>query len=170
VKPAAWMPPRRSWRRFNSAKDMCELYSLGPLTSQMLLARASLSVPYAVGLLTCLAALLSGQSPAAGPAAPPVKKPALSDAELESAIERRFKESKIAVNGFSVRVRNGVAYLEGRTPVPQHKGTATRLARLAGARRVENRIEVDRQARQVRSAPRRVEVRRSERRQDVAPR
>jgi len=136
----------------------------------MLLARASLSVPYAVGLLTLLAALLEGQSPAAGPAAPPVKTPALSDAELESAIQRRFRESKIGVNGFSVRVRNGVAYLEGRTPVPQHKGTATRLARSAGARRVENRIEVDRQGCQVRSAPRRVKVRRSEPRQAAPPR
>jgi len=159
---AACKPPRKNWRRLNSAKDMCELYNLGPLTSQMLLARASLSVPYAVGLLTFLAALLWGQSPAAGPAAPPVKKPALSDAELESAIRRRFEHSKIGANGFSVRVHNGVAILEGRTDVPQHKGTATRLARNAGARRVDNRIEVSREARQVRSAPRRVQVRRSE--------
>lgn len=133
----------------------------------MLLARASLSVPYAVGLLTFLAALLAGQSPAAAPAAPPVKTQTLSDAELESAIQRRFEQSKIGANGFSVRVRNGVAILEGRTGVPQHKGTATRLARLAGARRVDNRIQVSRQARQqassrVRSEPRRVQVRRSE--------
>lgn len=146
---------------------MCELYNLGALNLQMLLARASLSVPYAVGLLTLSAALLSGQSPAARPAAPPVKTPASTDVELEAAIQRRFEQSKIGANGFTVRVRNGVAILEGRTEIPQHKGTASRLARLAGARKVDNRIQVSRQARQqassrVRSEPRRVHVRRSE--------
>jgi hypothetical protein len=37
----------------------------------------------------------------------------LSDAELEKAIRERFARSKIATNGFSVRVQGGVAILEG---------------------------------------------------------
>ncbi len=86
-----------------------------------------------------------------------------SDAQLEDAIRARFARSKIAVNGFTVRVRSGVAILEGKTDVAQHKGVATRLARLAGARRVENRIQVSERAREKarrsRRPPRRVHVR-----------
>ncbi len=76
----------------------------------------------------------------------------LSDAELEKAIQARFANSKIAVNRFTVRVQGGVATLEGRTDVLQHKGTATRLAKAAGARKVVNRIEVSEKARQKASA------------------
>jgi len=86
-----------------------------------------------------------------------------SDVQLEAAIRARFARSKIAVNGFTVRVRDGVAILEGKTDVAQHKGVATRLARLAGARRVENRIQVSERAREKarrsRRPPRRVHVR-----------
>ena len=90
-----------------------------------------------------------------------------SDAALQAAIRARFARSKIAVNGFTVRVRDGVAILEGKTDVAQHKGVATRLARLAGARRVENRIRVSERAREKarrsRRPPRRVHVRWTER-------
>ncbi len=103
---------------------------------------------------------------AEGAKAPPRTRPGgrpPSDAELEDAIRARFARSKIAVNGFTVRVRNGVAILEGKTDVAQHKGVATRLARLAGARRVENRIQVTERgrekARRSRRPPRRVHVR-----------
>lgn len=129
----------------------------------------SLSVPYAVGFLTLTAALTWGQGTAPVPTAPPADKAAISDAALESAIRQRFEKSKIAINEFRVRVHNGVAVIEGRTEVPQHKGTATRLARNAGARRVDNRVQVSERGRQkasehLRSGPRRVEVRRSENR------
>lgn len=77
---------------------------------------------------------------------------ALSDAALEKAIRERFARSKIAANRFTVRVQGGVATLEGRTEILQHKGTATRLAKAAGARRVVNRIEVSEKARQAASA------------------
>lgn len=70
------------------------------------------------------------------------------DAELERAIRERFARSKIAVNRFTVRVQGGVATIEGRTDVVQHKGVATRLAKAAGARRVVNRIQVSEEARQ----------------------
>ncbi len=61
----------------------------------------------------------------------------------------------------------GVAILEGRTGVVQHKGTATRLAKLAGATRVDNRIKITEEARQEaarkrRGKPRRVKVQRGQ--------
>ncbi len=91
----------------------------------------------------------------------------LTDAELEKAIRERFARSKIAVNRFTVRVQGGVATIEGRTDVVQHKGVATRLARAAGARRVVNRIEISEQARQKASANlaqgrRRAQIKRSQ--------
>ncbi len=87
----------------------------------------------------------------------PVRKPAaaargkqavLSDAEIEKAIRARFGASKIASHHFQVHVQGGVATLEGQTDVLQHKGTATRLAKSAGAIRVVNRIEVSQAARE----------------------
>ena len=88
-----------------------------------------------------------------------------ADAETEKTIRARFAASAIASNRFEVRVVDGVAILRGRTDVVQHKGTATRLARLAGADRVDNRIEVTDRARasasrSSRSQPRRVRVQR----------
>ena len=44
-------------------------------------------------------------------------------------------------------VHDGVATLEGKTDVIQHKGVATRLARLGGALAVQNRIQVSEEAR-----------------------
>ncbi len=84
------------------------------------------------------AAILAAQTP----------KPSSTDTELERAIRDRFARSKIAVNKFTVRVQGGVATLEGRTDVIQHKGTATRLAKASGARRVVNKIEVSEKARE----------------------
>lgn len=72
----------------------------------------------------------------------------LSDAEIERSIKDRFSRSKIAREGFQVRVQGGVATIDGKTEVIQRKGTATRLAKLAGAKRVENRIQISEAARQ----------------------
>ncbi len=88
---------------------------------------------------------LSGFAAANKAAAP---RPVLPDAQLEQEIRARFSKSKISVNNFQVRVQGGVATIEGKTKVIQHKGTATRLARLAGARTVRNKIEVDDAARE----------------------
>ena len=93
---------------------------------------------------------LSQAVPAAKPVvtkSSPAKAPALSDQALEAAIRRKFEKSKISVNGFQVQVRGGTAVITGRTAVLQHKGTATRLAKSAGARAVDNRVEVDKAAR-----------------------
>ena len=89
------------------------------------------------------------------------------DAQLEKAIRERFAKSKIAVNKFQVRVQGGTATIEGRTDVIQHKGTATRLARVAGATAVVNKVQVSDHARQkaagqLASGRRRAQVTRSE--------
>ncbi len=73
--------------------------------------------------------------------------PALSDAQLEKAIRAKLLKSKISADGFQVHVQGGVTSLEGKTDVLQHKGTATRLARAAGAVKVVNRIHVSQAAR-----------------------
>jgi hypothetical protein len=43
-------------------------------------------------------------------------------------------------------VRNGVATLDGKTNVIQHKGVATRLAKKGGAIAVQNHIQVSDEA------------------------
>lgn len=93
--------------------------------------------------------------------------PVSSDAGLERAIKERFAKSKISVNNFTVRVQGGVATIDGRTDVIQHKGTATRLAKSAGAKRVVNRIQISEKAREKAAANlakgrRRVQIKRGE--------
>ncbi|MSV28137.1 MAG: BON domain-containing protein [Bryobacterales bacterium] len=126
---------------------------------------------------------LSQAAPAAKPAATPTptttatapsarKAPApastaQNDAALEKDIRARLEKSKISTNKFTVRVQGGVATLEGKTGVLQHKGTATRLARNAGALKVVNKIEVSEEAKQKSAANleagrRRAQVKRSE--------
>jgi osmotically-inducible protein OsmY len=96
-------------------------------------------------------------------------QPAASDRQIEAAIRARFAESKINSNHFTVRVQGGVATIEGHADVIQHKGTATRLARAAGAREVVNKIEISEAARaraeaNLAKGRRRVQVKRSEKR------
>jgi osmotically-inducible protein OsmY len=97
----------------------------------------------------------------------------MSDRELESAIRARFARSKISADKFQVRVQGGVATIEGNAQVIQHKGTATRLARLAGAKEVVNRIAISEEARAKASANlakgrRRAQIKRSEPRSEAA--
>ena len=93
-------------------------------------------------------------------------RPSLGDAELEKAIRARLAASKISTDKFEVRVQGGVAYLDGRTGVLQHKGTATRLAKNAGATKVVNNIQVSDEAKEkakanLASGRRRAQVKRS---------
>ncbi len=67
--------------------------------------------------------------------------PKLGDAQLEAAIRAKFSKSKSAA-GFTVRVQGGIATIDGRTDVIQHKGAATRMAKTAGAVAVNNRVQV----------------------------
>ncbi len=83
---------------------------------------------------------------------PPVRsaasQPALSDGQLEAAIRSKFTASKINKNNFQISVKSGVATITGTTDIIQHKGTATRLAKTAGARVVDNKIKISDAARQ----------------------
>ena len=127
-------------------------------------------------LVCCLALLafagLGQADPVAKPVSPAVKKSApgqsaSSDAELEKKIRERFARSKISTNNFQVRVQGGVATITGKTGVLQHKGTATRLAKTAGASQVINQVEVseaakEKAAKNLASGTRRAQVKRSD--------
>ena len=80
------------------------------------------------------------------------KSAAQPDMAIEAAIRAKFAKSKIAEDKFQVRVQGGVATIEGRTGVIQHKGVATRLAKTGGAAAVNNHIQIDDAARQKASA------------------
>jgi len=116
--------------------------------------------------------------PKAAPVRPaaPAAQPARSDAQIEADIRARLAKSKIAADKFQVRVQGGVATIEGRTDVIQHKGVATRLAKSGGALAVNNHIQISDAAREKASANlekgrRRVQIKRGDPRSDPpAPR
>jgi thymidine phosphorylase len=70
----------------------------------------------------------------------------MSDAQLEALIRAKFAKSKSA-NKFTVRVQGGVATIDGKTDIVQHKGAATHMAKTAGAVAVNNRVEISEAAR-----------------------
>ena len=69
-------------------------------------------------------------------------QPKLSDVQLEAVIRAKFAKSKISTDKFTVRVQGGVATIDGKTDVLQHKGTATRMCKTAGAVAVNNRVQI----------------------------
>lgn len=97
-----------------------------------------------------LIAAIAGFGLAAPPAHPraAAAKPArpLPDAAIERNIRAKFAKSKINSEHFTVSVKNGVATIDGKTDVIQHKGVATRLARTGGAAAVTNRIQISAEA------------------------
>jgi len=104
-------------------------------------------------------------------AARPAMKP---DSVIEATIRAKFAKSKINVEKFQVHVQGGVATIEGKTNVIQHKGTATRLAKTGGAIAVNNHIEISDAARQkaadnLEKGRRRAQVSRGEVRSDPNP-
>jgi len=118
------------------------------------------------------------QAPAAKPhavATPPQKKapakPKLTDAQLESAIRAKFAKSKGSADKLTVKVQGGIATIDGKTNVVQRKGSATRMARTAGATAVVNRVQVSDAAKQKAAANleagrRRAQVKRGDTRTD----
>ena len=93
---------------------------------------------------------MAGLSQAASPAKPAAvtsKTPArLPDAQIQSNIRAKFAKSKINAEHFTVTVQNGVATIEGKTNVIQHKGVATRMAKTGGAVAVRNQIQISEEA------------------------
>jgi hypothetical protein len=114
----------------------------------------------------------SKTSPTKG--APKSVQPAMSDAQLEAAIRAKFAKSKVGEEKFQVHVQGGVATIEGRTDVIQHKGSATRMAKTAGAVAVNNHVQVSDAAKKKSAANleegrRRVQVKRGDARSDAKP-
>ena len=106
------------------------------------------------------------------PVKAPAKQAMKSDAEIEATIRAKFARSKINVEKFSVHVQGGVATVEGKTNVIQHKGTATRLAKTGGAVAVNNHIVISDAARQkaadnLDQGRRRAQVKRSDARSET---
>jgi len=102
-------------------------------------------------LLLAAATGWSAGSPAVSSKPQPAKAAAShakSDAEIEKEIRAKFTESKINQDKFQVRVQGGVATIEGKTDVIQHKGVATRLAKGGGALAVANHIQISEAARE----------------------
>lgn len=102
---------------------------------------------WAVVSLALWAALAVMAAPQARPVAPaavtPAKKspPKLSDAQIEARIKSKFAKSKSA-STFTVRVQGGVAHIDGKTDVIQRKAAASRMAKVAGAVAVDNKVLV----------------------------
>ena len=126
--------------------------------------------------LTVTGSLAEPQSaPRKPPAATAAKsQPKLTDAQLEAAIRAKFAKSKIHEDKFTVRVQGGVAHIDGKTDVLQHKGVATRMAKTAGAVMVDNRVQIsqeakDRAAGNLEQGRRRVQVKRGDARSDERP-
>jgi hypothetical protein len=72
----------------------------------------------------------------------PAGTSAQEDKQIEATIRAKLAKSKIGKDGFTVRVQGGIAYWDGKTEVVQHKGSATRMAKTAGAKSVVNNIKV----------------------------
>jgi hypothetical protein len=66
----------------------------------------------------------------------------VSDAQLDATIRTKLSKSKIGKDGFHFHVQRGIVTWEGNTPIGQHKGAATRMARTSGAVQVINNIRV----------------------------
>ncbi len=85
---------------------------------------------------------------ASTPQAKTAPAPAIPDEALQQKIQDKFSKAKAGGGKFQVKVRGGTAYLTGRADVAQHKGSATRMAKSAGAKRVVNNIVVTEAAKQ----------------------
>ncbi len=79
----------------------------------------------------------SGRSTAASAHAVPH-----TDAQIDATIRAKLAKSKIGKDGFKFHVQHGVVTWEGSTNIIQHKGSATRMARTAGATQVINNIQI----------------------------
>jgi osmotically-inducible protein OsmY len=95
-------------------------------------------------LLPLLFATLPTAGRAAGSTSTPAAQRAgtVSDSQIEATIRTKLAKSKIGKDGFRFKVQRGVVTWEGTTSVMQHKGSATRMARTAGAVQVVNNIKV----------------------------
>lgn len=94
--------------------------------------------------LTCLICTLATpvHATTSRTAAVAQRGPAPPDVQIEQTIRTKLAKSKIGKDGFRFSVRHGVVTWEGTTNVMQHKGSATRMAKAAGAVQVVNNIQI----------------------------
>lgn len=96
-----------------------------------------------IALPLFLALGIPGQSATTPTRAAAVARPAaVSDAQIDASIRAKLAKSKIGKDGFKYHVQHGVVTWEGTTSVIQHKGSATRMAKTAGATQVINNIQI----------------------------
>jgi hypothetical protein len=96
----------------------------------------------------------------------------LTDVQIEAAIRLKLAKSKIGPDKFRFKVQGGVATIEGKTDVIQHKGAATRMAKTAGAVAVNNHIQISDEAKEKANANletgrRRAQIKRGDARSEV---
>ncbi len=124
----------------------------------------------ALAILCIASAALIGQTKTTtAPKKPPTPAgtSAQEDRQIEATIRAKLAKSKIGKDGLTVRVQGGIAYWEGSTGVVQHKGSATRMAKTAGAKAVVNNIKVSDEAKEksaenLEQGRRRAQVKRSD--------
>lgn len=100
-----------------------------------------LLIPFMTAIL-----FLPAQAARSGKTATQQRNATPSDAQIEATIRTKLAKSKIGKDGFHFHVQRGVVTWEGSTSVMQHKGSATRMARSAGALQVINNIQVSESA------------------------
>jgi lipopolysaccharide export system protein LptA len=113
---------------------------------------------FSIAAAACmLAGLLSAAAPQSSKTPPVIhqrsnaavaSKAHESDSIIEANIRARFAKSKINADKFTVHVQGGIATIEGRTDVMQHKGVATRMAKTGGALAVNNHVQISEAAKQ----------------------
>lgn len=97
----------------------------------------------------------------------------LTDVQIEAVIRAKLAKSKIGPDKFRFKVQGGVATIEGKTDIVQHKGAATRMAKTAGAVAVNNHIQISDEAKEKAAANletgrRRAQIKRGDARSEVA--
>jgi len=134
------------------SQDPCEIF---PASPHLFIGHRTMNpLLRALTLFTLALSVFAAEAPKAAPKPAPkaTAKPQLSDSAIEQDIRARFARSKIAPDKFQVKVQGGVATIEGKTDIIQHKGSATRMARTGGAIQVVNKIQISENARQRASA------------------
>ncbi len=96
----------------------------------------------AIATTFCALSVPVNAAPSASRTSTLQRAPTPSDAQIELRIRTKLAKSKIGRDGFRFHVQRGVVTWEGATNVVQHKGSATRMARTAGAVQVINNIQV----------------------------
>ena len=156
IGPPDGSKPREVLKRPDWLREVDHGYNLHAAGGTDALNENRLGVEVSVYKLISTLALFvafAGQAPAAVVTKPILPKapqmapaspggPHLPDAQILRNIQAKMAKSKLNVDHFTFTVQNGVATIEGKTDIMQHKGTATRMAKTSGAVAVLNHIQI----------------------------